>query len=107
AEGHVVHIAEDGRQALEHVVAHRPDLVLLDLGLPELSGQEVALAIYLKDTGLEEIPIVLVSAVMDLAKIAREVGTPYFLQKPFPLDSLGAIVRRALAERIPPKPHLR
>ena len=41
-DGHVVRIAHDGRSALAAVAAHRPDAVLLDIGLPDIDGLEVA-----------------------------------------------------------------
>jgi CheY-like chemotaxis protein/two-component sensor histidine kinase len=44
-EGHEVHVAYDGRQALAHFSRHQPDAALLDVGMPELTGLEVARAI--------------------------------------------------------------
>jgi len=41
-QGHETHVAFDGRQALEEIEAFRPDVALLDLGLPEMDGYEVA-----------------------------------------------------------------
>lgn len=41
-QGHETDVAFNGREALEHVESFRPDLVLLDLGLPQIDGYEVA-----------------------------------------------------------------
>jgi hypothetical protein len=46
----------------------------------------------------------LTSGVQDLWSVAEQVGTPYFLSKPFTVESLLAIVERALVERTPPTP---
>jgi hypothetical protein len=50
----------------------------------------------------EKVPVILVSAGGDLAQIARRVGTPYFLGKTGDIDSLLAMLDRALRERIAP-----
>lgn len=41
AHGHTIFEAANGQEALEAVVAHRPDIIILDLGLPDLEGVEV------------------------------------------------------------------
>ena len=56
------------------------------------------------DVGRERIPIVLLTGVANLSQIAALVGTPYFLEKPFALNKLLALVAKALSERIPPHP---
>jgi CheY-like chemotaxis protein len=106
AEGHEVHVAHDGKEGLDALTLKRPALVLLDVEMPVLTGPEVAYRAFLHDAGLELIPIVLCSGIMRLSDVASLVGTPYFLGKPFTLESMLALVDRGLTERAPPGPNL-
>lgn len=104
AQGYEVQIAEDGERGLEMMMARAPDVVLLDVEMPRLDGPETAYRMHIHDAGLEKIPIVLSSGVVGLREVARRVGTPYYIGKPFETSSMLALVRRALDERLPPAP---
>ena len=54
------------------------------------------------DCGLERIPIVFLSGVVDLDDIAARVGTAYYLAKPFSLQALRAVLSKALGEHRAP-----
>jgi two-component system response regulator MprA len=105
-EGHAIRLAHDGLQALERLKSGSVDLILLDVEMPRLSGPGMAYHLFLRDLGLENIPIVLLSAKLDLPRVAAAVGTPYFLTKPYAVDTLLALMARALSERTPPRPRL-
>ncbi len=105
-EGHEVRVACNGREGLPLVYARKPDLVLLDVEMPVLTGPEMAYRIFIQDMGYEAVPIVLLSGVLDLPRVAAAVGTPYFLAKPYLIDAVLPLVDRALRERVPPVPHL-
>ena len=102
--GHIVRKAEDGKRALEVLSDRFPDLVLLDVEMPVLTGPETADELFLRNCGAENIPVVLVSGVVGLPEIATTVGTPYFLPKPFSAQAVLQMVDRALRERIAPRP---
>src|SRR5262249_8522334 len=104
AEGHEARIAQDGREGLKQLGVDPPDVLLLDVEMPELTGPEVAYEMLLRDCGLERVPVVLISGIFDLPSVAAIVGTPYFLTKPFGIDELVALVKRALRERKAPRP---
>jgi DNA-binding NtrC family response regulator len=104
ATGWRVRLAADGEEGLSMLRPTLPDAVILDVEMPILDGPAVAARMIVEDLGLEKIPIVLVSGVVDLEEVAREVGTPYFVYKPFDIDKLVDVVRLALEERQPPKP---
>jgi DNA-binding NtrC family response regulator len=106
-EGHEVRVGRDGRDGLTLLEERRPDLVLLDVEMPVLTGPEMAHEMFLHDLGLEEIPLILVSGVLDLRRVAAAVGTPYFLSKPYDMRRLLGLVDKALTERLPPHPALR
>jgi DNA-binding response OmpR family regulator len=104
-EGHAVRVAHDGQEGLRLVAERHPDLVLLDVEMPFLTGPQMSSEMLVHDLGEEEIPIVLLSAVINLYKVAARVGTPYFLPKPFTVDALSRLVAKALVERHPPAPN--
>jgi CheY-like chemotaxis protein len=102
--GHVVRTAENGASGLALLERDAPDLLVMDVDMPVLDGRDTAREIRLRNHGLERIPIVLISGTMDLALVASEVGTPYFLTKPCDLSEVVEVVERALRERILPAP---
>jgi DNA-binding response OmpR family regulator len=91
AEGFTVVQAADGRAALDRFRADRPDLVLLDLMLPELSGIEVC-RIIRAESG---VPIVMLTAKdSELDKVVGlELGADDYVTKPFSLRELSARIR--------------
>ncbi|HEX8107184.1 MAG TPA: response regulator [Kofleriaceae bacterium] len=104
--GHRVRIAHDGMVGLRELSVRMPDAVLLDVEMPNLDGPGMALQMFVRNCGLERIPIILLSGVLDLERVAARVGTPYFLSKPYALGAVRALCDRALAERTPPAPVL-
>ncbi|MCB9896703.1 MAG: response regulator [Planctomycetes bacterium] len=98
--GYELELAEDGASALSAAAARPPDLVLLDLGLPDMDGQQVL-------EGLREwtrIPVVVLSARdQERAKVAAlDAGADDYLTKPFSTGELMARLRVAL--RHSPRP---
>jgi len=73
-------VARDGREGLEMVRAHRPDLVLLDLNLPVMRGEEV-LATMRADPDLRDVPVIVVTT-MDYPSDDAAPGVPY-IRKPY------------------------
>jgi two-component system LytT family response regulator len=87
----IVAEAVDGRSALALADAHAPDLLFLDVRLPELSGLEVARRIR------HRAEIVFTTAYDRFAVAAFEIGAIDYLVKPFGRERLAAAVERALA----------
>jgi CheY-like chemotaxis protein len=106
SEGHRVRVAHDGVEGLQSLDSGTVDLILLDVDMPRLTGPEMALRIFVRDAGMERIPIVLLSGKLDLDRIAQAVGTPYFLAKPYSAERLFALSECALSEKEPPHPAL-
>ncbi|WP_437523424.1 response regulator [Sorangium sp. So ce726] len=104
AEGHRVRIATDGKAGLRALEERFPDLIVLDVEMPELDGPGMACRMLIENSGREKIPIVFVSGVEGLHEIARRIGTPYMLGKPCDPDKLLSMLARALEERIAPRP---
>ncbi len=94
--GYEVLVADDGKQAVEMVQLHQPDLVLLDLYLPgELNGLEVCKKVRELST---QLPIIVLSAVTEERQKVRalDLGADDYLTKPFSNDELQARVRACL-----------
>ncbi len=91
ADGYRVVTAADGREGLTRFRAERPDLILLDLMLPEMSGIEVC-RIIRRESG---VPIVMLTAKdSELDKVVGlELGADDYVTKPFSLRELTARVR--------------
>jgi CheY-like chemotaxis protein len=104
--GHSVREAANGREGLEAVLENPPDLALLDVEMPILTGPEMAYEMFIRNCGVEKIPIILISGVVGLNELAEIVGTPYFLTKPYSPETLLKMMDRALREHVPPRPRL-
>ncbi|HXR65019.1 MAG TPA: response regulator transcription factor, partial [Ktedonobacteraceae bacterium] len=95
AQGYNVFTAPNGEKALEVIELHRPDLLLLDLGLPDMSGLEVCQRVRLQSLQLPIIVISVKEAERD--KIAAlDLGADDYVAKPFSLDEVLARIRVAL-----------
>jgi DNA-binding NtrC family response regulator len=103
-DGHAVRYAQDGLAGLRAMQAYLPEVVCLDVDMPRLNGPDFAYRLIVEDSGKELIPIILVSGVANLVEVAQEVGTPYFVRKPFSLDGIEAMLARALKEHRVPHP---
>ncbi|MFL5693157.1 MAG: response regulator transcription factor [Ktedonobacteraceae bacterium] len=95
ANGYDVLVAEDGRQAIDIMHMHQPDLILLDLCLPgELNGLDVCKQL----RSWVQTPIIVLSAITEeKQKVeALDLGADDYLTKPFSNDELQARVRACL-----------
>ena len=104
AEGYTVRVANNGEGGLALLRVCLPDVVVLDVEMPVLDGPGMAYRMFVEDCGKEFLPIVLVSGVACFREIVTRVGTPYFVAKPFAIEVLLAVLKRALAEKVAPVP---
>jgi CheY-like chemotaxis protein len=93
--GHELQIAHDGPQALEVAAAFKPEIAVLDIGLPVMTGYELArrLREQLGDEKLRLIAVTGYGQDTDRAR-AREVGFDHHLVKPIELDALLALLAK-------------
>jgi CheY-like chemotaxis protein len=102
-DGHEVRTAGTGKEGLQVLrAAPLPDAVVLDVDMPLLDGPGMAHQMVVHDAGEEHIPVVLLSARLDLRQIAERMGTPYFASKAGDPENLLATINRALLERVAP-----
>lgn len=97
AAGYEVIEAGTGAEALKAVATQAPDIVILDLGLPDMDGKEVIASL----RGWSDIPIVILSARdRESEKIAAlDLGADDYVEKPFGIGELTARIRTALRHR--------
>ncbi|WP_433316145.1 response regulator [Micromonospora chersina] len=108
ARGYEVQVAETGAAALKTAASHPPDLVVLDLGLPDLDGVEVIRGL----RGWTTVPIIVLSgrAGSEDKVSALDAGADDYVTKPFGVDELLARIRavtRRLGGASPAGPALR
>ncbi|GAB1583446.1 response regulator [Phyllobacterium phragmitis] len=98
-QGYTILEAPNARTAIELVEKSQPDLILLDLGLPDLPGNELLRK--WRDDGLA-VPVVILSSRTDEAGIveALETGADDYVTKPFGMNELVARIRVALRHRL-------
>jgi two-component system response regulator MprA len=91
--GCAVHLATNGREALEHLEHMRPDLILLDLRMPVTDGRTFGTALR-RDERTVNLPIVLMSAAPEAAQVSRDIRAQGLLRKPFDLGELARVVEQ-------------
>lgn len=102
-EGYSFLEAPNGREALDLMRSDHPDVVVLDLMMPILSGWDV-LRERVEDDELRRIPVIIVSANRDPeVATAMAQGICAFLPKPFDIGALSALVRSCIAATPPPE----
>jgi two-component system, OmpR family, KDP operon response regulator KdpE len=99
ARGYEVDAAPDGRSALDLAARRRPDVVVLDLGLPDMDGVEVIDGL----RGWLSVPIIVLSArhSSDEKVAALDHGADDYVTKPFGMDELLARLRAAVRRSAP------
>jgi DNA-binding response OmpR family regulator len=102
ADGFRVVTAADGREALARFREHLPELVVLDLMLPELSGIEVC-RIIRQESGIPILMLTAKSSELDKV-LGLELGADDYVTKPFSLRELSARIRALLRRAEPPAP---
>lgn len=95
--GYQVETIDECTNLIAKIKEFEPDLILLDLWIKRCDGREVAKQIH-SDPEISDIPIIFVSALNELDKIADEANVQGFIKKPFEIDDLLAKVEAVLTE---------
>jgi len=94
-KGYMVETANDGREALQKIESARPDLLVLDYMMPDLSGLEVLKQLRKKE---DDTPVIMVTAygTLERAVEAMKEGAYDFITRPFEPDHIVLVVQKAL-----------
>ena len=96
-EGYNVLQASDGREAISMLAEYVPDVILLDLMMPEVGGTEVCQ--HVRGTkNLKEIPVVVFTAAEMKEEELTAAGADRFIAKPYSLEGLRRVVRTLIKE---------
>jgi len=95
-EGFEVEIARDGARGFEAALDFRPDLITLDVLMPQRDGWDT-LRDLKQDERTRAIPVVMISVMMEQKK-AVDLGAQYYLVKPFLFDQVLEVIYGELAE---------
>ena len=94
-EGHDVVTASNGMEAFNLAREHLPSLILLDLMMPIMGGEEFRTA-QLANDNIKGIPVVVLSAHHEVRQIARRINAVGCLQKPLDFDAVLQVCERAM-----------
>jgi signal transduction histidine kinase/HAMP domain-containing protein len=97
-QGHRVISCPNGKEAMQLVRRHHPDMITLDLSIPGMNGFEVLKELR-AEPGTQKLPIVCISAQPD-PKQAIDRGADYYLEKPIEIERLREITEKAFASGI-------
>ncbi|MBK7562008.1 MAG: GAF domain-containing protein [Chitinophagaceae bacterium] len=99
--GYQIEEARNGKEALEKVRANRPDLIILDIMMPEMNGFDVA-AVLKNDPQTMDIPIIVLSVVQDKARGFR-IGVDRYLTKPIDtgllFNEIGSLLEQGKSKK--------
>jgi len=96
-EGYEVFVARNGTEALESLSQNQPDLVLLDIMMPDVDGYEICKQIK-QNPELENCKVVFISAKSKESDVQKgyEIGADFYLTKPFSNKTIVAKVKELL-----------
>jgi len=102
AEGYEAILALSGEEGLEKARANHPDLITLDVLMPEMDGFEVLQALK-EDAGVNSIPVIIISVINEIRKKRGiEMGAADYLLKPIDFESLLNRLRCLEKDKSPP-----
>jgi len=102
AEGYETFLALSGEEALEKARANHPDLITLDVLMPEMDGFGVLEALQ-RDRALNSVPVIMISVINEIRKKrGMEMGAADYLLKPINFDNLLNRIRSLETGKSPP-----
>ena len=92
-EGYQICTAFDGEEALFQLGAEHPDMILLDLNLPKLPGEEVCKQVRANEK-TKDLPVIMITAKISESEkiIGKVIGANHYITKPFNINDLISIV---------------
>lgn len=101
ASGYTVHTASTAAEAVQATLAQRPDVLVLDVNLPDDTGWGVLRQLTGRGITCATLPTIVLSAGQPAARRLAEFAPRAFLPKPFPVDALTRLIAEALGTPAP------
>lgn len=98
-KGFDVQTLNNSSHVVSQVSSFQPDVILMDNWIPGPGGIE-ATRLLKQDPATQDIPVIFFSANSNVTQLAREARADYFLQKPFDITELEAIVQMAISQGV-------
>jgi CheY-like chemotaxis protein len=98
SNGYEVAALDSGKAIVSRVKQFLPHLILLDLWMPGIEGKEIS-KLLKSDPVTSKIPIIMVSAVNDLEKVATDLPADDFLSKPYDMDDLLKMAEKHIGSK--------
>ena len=95
--GYIVFIALDGEQAIKVLKAEKPDLIVVDMGMPVMNGYSFYQEIK-GMPGCQDIPVIIATARIEMRDVLEAEGASAFLSKPFSLKELSSQIKSLLVD---------
>jgi CheY-like chemotaxis protein len=95
--GYIVFTALDGEQAIKVLKAEKPDLIVVDMGMPVMNGYSFYQEIK-GMPGCQDIPVIIATARIEMRDVLEAEGASAFLSKPFSLKELSAQIKSLLVD---------
>ena len=89
-----VSTAFNGAEGIEHAILDRPDLILLDMSMPEMDGRQVIASLRERQAG--DIPVILITGNGQAAETAKELGIAAGIDKPCTMPMILKTINRVL-----------
>jgi CheY-like chemotaxis protein len=98
-EGYIVSIAVNGKEAISLATEQKPDLIILDIVLPDIDGGDVA-SLLAKNPVTAQIPIIFLTGIIkkEEEKTSAKTGKHYVVAKPVTREKLLEMIKRALPD---------
>lgn len=93
-------VAHDGQEGFEKILTEKPDLLIVDVHLPRLTGYQIVQRLRSLDGPLKTIPVIVLSAKVSLRAFFNAEDVYAFLPKPFKTEELLMQVSAALADSL-------
>ena len=107
-EGYQTIEADNGKAGLKAILEENPDLVLCDIGMPEMDGHALLVELRTNHPDLASMPFIFMTALADPQQVlaGKRLGADDYLTKPINFDVLHAVLIRMLEKRYePPEGH--
>lgn len=97
---HDIMLAKDGRQGMEMIIGHTPDIVISDIAMPHLNGHELVKILREDYPQFADTPFIFLSALADRDSVLQgmKAGADYYLTKPVDFDMLLVQVEASLRQ---------